>query len=171
MPAAVASGQTPIATISRWQRAKGGWLLTWAFLGPAITLVTFTNFISPQITIDPGINVDPTDPFATRFIVTNRGHYAVYDLQFSCTIRAAGAMHLQSFSNDGLLPVAELDFLGKVTKSCNGRTNDLVGNIELDIGVTYRWPLIGLPATATAHFSGVRGSPGYFLEPNDATFQ
>jgi hypothetical protein len=42
------------------------WKETWAFLGPIVALAGFAYLWMPQISIEPSVNLDPSQPLATQ---------------------------------------------------------------------------------------------------------
>jgi hypothetical protein len=89
--AASAKAHTKPALFARFTRQSGGearamavWKNLWAVVGPLIALVGFYFLLRPQISIEPGANLDPSKPFGTLFLVKNTGHIPIYDVQFTC---------------------------------------------------------------------------------------
>jgi hypothetical protein len=49
-------------------------------------LIGFAFLVMPQLSIEPSINLDPAQPLATQFLITNKGHVSVYDVRFACSL-------------------------------------------------------------------------------------
>ncbi len=66
------------------RKVWGAWKEVWAILGPCIALTGFFFLLKPQVEIDPSVNLDPAEPLATQFLISNKGHVPVYNIQFGC---------------------------------------------------------------------------------------
>lgn len=145
--------------------AWGAWKAFWAFVGPLMASTTFYSFVTPNITIEPSINLDPSQPLATQFLISNRGHFSVFNVRFSCQFngRSIYIGHLVGGAST-LQPVYQLMPSTSVTRSCAIESSDVIIP-DIVVVVFYRWPLIGLESSKTAHFSVRKGAPGFFLVP------
>src|ERR1700757_509233 len=84
--------QEPTPTSSREEKSRTAiapkllrrWQNTWSILGPIVTLISLFFLLKPSVTIEPSVNLDPSQTFATQFLITNRGHVPAYNVQFSC---------------------------------------------------------------------------------------
>lgn len=144
----------------------GTWKAFWAFAGPLMASTTFYSFLAPNIMIEPSVNLNPSQPLATQFVISNRGHLSVLDVRFSCEFRGhnvhGGSLTLDPSSS--LAPVPELKPNASVTRNCAVESSD-VHIPDIIVTVDYKWPLIGLPSSQSSHFSIRKGTPGFFLVP------
>ncbi|VTZ50324.1 hypothetical protein MPC4_220054 [Methylocella tundrae] len=143
------------------------WKEFWAFAGPILTLTSAWFLLSPQISIEPSVNLDPSQPVATQFLITNRGHVPVYDVHFGCGFGGGGAIHIGhlKLSMATMLPVRVLPPGVQVTRNC-AVESDNIQVPDISITATYTWPVIRWQGTQTAHFSLRHGTPGFFLVPD-----
>jgi hypothetical protein len=150
-------------------RAWGAWKAwkeVWAFVGPCIALTSFYFLMQPNVTIDPSVNLDPGQPLATQFQVTNRGHFTVSDVLFTCKLGGAN-LHIGKLPlllGPVPLTVAELAPGEAVTVACAELSHDVEFG-DLQVIARYKWPLSWWQSTIRAHFSLRKGTPGFFLVP------
>jgi hypothetical protein len=120
----------------------------------------------PQLTIEPSVNIDPAQPLATQFVVSNTGHVPVYDLRFACGFGGGkGSTQIGRLVIGGSAPVAVLPPGKGVTRSCALESRDTVIP-SIRVNVAYRWPVIGIGDGQYAMFKITHGSPGFFLVPD-----
>jgi hypothetical protein len=143
------------------------WKEFWAIAGPILTLAGAWFLFSPQISIEPSVNTEPSQPLATQFLITNRGHVTVYDVHFRCGLGGSPAAHIGDLllSSLTITPVSALPPGASVTRSCALESED-IRVPDINITATYRWPIIGWQSSQTAHFSLRHGTPGFFLVPD-----
>src|SRR5580693_7100519 len=67
------------------------WQVCWAVFGPLMTLAAFCLSIKPSVSIEPGVNIDPTQSYSTQVTITNRGYFSIHNLTFGCGIGGGGA--------------------------------------------------------------------------------
>ena len=145
------------------------WQLVWAISGPIVSLTGFAFLLWPQVSIEAGVNLDPEEPLATQFVVTNRGRVTIYNVNFYCgfSIPSATVRHL-FFANAEILVPEPAKSIGpgkSVTRACARKSALIVGG-QPTITVKYHWPLIGIEDEIIGHFRIVHGAPGYFLVPD-----
>jgi hypothetical protein len=142
------------------------WKELWAFIGPLIAVTSFAFLMMPQVSIEPSVNLDPAQPLATQFLITNRGRVPVYNVRFGCSL--SGKMvqvgHM-STSSSTIAPVAVIPAGKSVTKGCALASQDIQAE-DIAISVTYHWPIIRIEATEMGHFAIRHSAPGFFLVPN-----
>lgn len=167
--------QEPAPTLSKEKKSQTAispkllrrWQNTWSILGPIVTLISLFFLLSPSVTIEPSVNLDPSQTLATQFLITNRGHVPIYNVQFSCGY--GFPLSIGNLEGNGWMirPVPELPAGVAVTRACSIASKD-VETSDINISVTYSWPVIGWikKSTETRHFSIRRGSPGFFLVPD-----
>jgi hypothetical protein len=139
------------------------WKEFWALAGPLMALVSIAFLLMPQITIEPSVNLDPQQPLATQFLITNRGKVPVYEVRFSCGIGGPGGTHI-GISSSTSSPILTLAPGESATKACAVESQDIATQM-ITVSATYRWPLIRYESTFAAHFSLKHGTPGFFLVP------
>lgn len=144
------------------------WQVFWSVAGPAISIVGFYFLMSPKITIDPGINLDPEQPLATQFLVKNIGHVPVYDMTFSCGLgRGSNHMYIGRMTLGGgtISPVPVLEPGASDTKACAIYSSGDSDIPNVEITASYRWPIIGHKGSISAFFRIVKGRSGFnFLQ-------
>jgi hypothetical protein len=140
------------------------WQLVWAVLGPILAVTSFVYAMWPQVTITTFPTLDPNDPLGTQFLISNNGRLPVRDLQFGCQV-AAAQMWLQRITTADLQAVAELNPGQQVTRRCSVQAT-FTGNVEVNVVVGYRWPVIDRQEILPVHFSGRKGAQGYVLVPD-----
>jgi hypothetical protein len=111
------------------------------------------------------VNLDPQQPLATQFLITNRGKVPIYDVRFSCGIGRPGGTHMGDLSSSTLSPISQ-----SAIRSCAVESQDIATQV-ITVSVTYRWPLIRYQSTSAAHFSLKHGTPGFFLVPEGPSVQ
>jgi hypothetical protein len=124
--------------------------------------------LSPEVTIEPGVNPDPAKPFATQFTITNRSRMPIYNVTFRCYIDGPVVIGPRGITIDSG-PIAEriasMPPHKAVTRACDIEGTDFTGEPNTGIEVTYNLPLLGTEHTK-GNFSLKHGAPGYFLVPN-----
>ncbi len=159
-PSGAAKKKTPSKKIG-----VGYWDAFWRYAGPAITLFSLFQSLSPVISITSGHNLDSSQTFATRFVVTNTGNVSVNDLSFSCILVGNSIRVGILTSGSELAPIETLPRNGgNASRGCFSRS-DIDGAL-LKVEVHFSsWILLGFPRTASAYFSAKKGVNGYELEP------
>jgi hypothetical protein len=165
-PTAPTPAPGPPAKPGRPTRAKiwQGWKEFWALAGPLMALVSLVFLFTPQITIEPTVNLDPQQPLATQFLITNRGKVPIYDVRFSCRIGGPGGTNMRDLSSSTLSPISTLAPGDSATRACAVESQDIATQV-ITVSATYRWPLIRYQSTSAAQFSLKHGTPGFFLVP------
>jgi hypothetical protein len=151
----------------RWRSSTWmGWKNFWAVCGPVLSVIGTLFLLMPQISIDASVNLDPSQPLATQFIVANRGRVPIHDLSFACGI-GRGPVYIGQLtvSSSTLLPVEVLPAGASVTRGCAVSSANIEGNLIVTVTASFRWPIIGLKDSQTAQFSIRRGAPGFFMVP------
>jgi hypothetical protein len=123
--------------------------------------------LTPVVTIELSVNVDPAHLYSTQILITNRGHVPVYNLTFSCGFGVGGgSLMVNSFSSGDIdvRPVAMLGAGQPVTRACAANA-DIEGNTTLAFEMNYNWPIIGWREKKRATFRVKKGPSGYFLLP------
>jgi hypothetical protein len=145
--------------------AWGTWKAFWAFAGPLMASTTFYSFLAPNISIESSVNLDPSQPLATQFLISNRGHLSVFDVRFSCAFNGR-SVYIGHFvaGNSTLKPVHQLEPKASVTRGCAIESSD-VSIPDVVVTAFYKLPLLGLETSQSAHFSVRKGAPGFFLVP------
>lgn len=144
------------------------WKEFWAYAGPTLSLIGASFLLSPQIEIAPSINLDPAQPLATQFLVSNRGHIPVNRVSFDCCIAIGGGHIGQLFITSRIIePVATLHAGDSATRACAVESADIQTS-RISITVNYDWPIIGKRDSKTAYFSLRKGASSYFLVPDAA---
>ena len=153
---------------TKGQRAWKAWQVFWAFFGPLFSLTAFWFNVTPTVTIEPSVNIDPSKLYATQILITNRGHVPIYDLTFACGIGAGGGATVMNgmLTAPNIRPAARLGAGQAITRSCDVGSLDVQGNTRLWIYVSYTWPLVGWRDTRNVVFDVKKGTPGYFLVPD-----
>src|SRR5271168_1422646 len=128
---------------NKWLRI---WQITSGILGAVVT-VTGLFWLKPQVQIEPSVNLDPSQPLATQFQITNRGNVPVYNVNFSCDIRGATYIGNLTGNMSTLAPVAVLPPGRSVTRACALESAKIDGNTFIEISATYAWPIIGRRST------------------------
>jgi hypothetical protein len=82
------------------------WQIAWGIFGPPVALTGLFFLLRPQVTIEPSVNLDPGQPLATQFLISNRGHVPIYNVRFGWTIGGSGA-HIGHLRPANLMPVAK----------------------------------------------------------------
>jgi hypothetical protein len=155
------------------QRSTGSrlwkiWEVFWAFTGPIIAVIALWFEMRPLVTVEPSVNIEPTNLYATQILITNRGHVPVYGVHFGCGIGAGGGRTVFSgtLRPPDIRPIARLDAGQAITRSCDVGQIDIQGNSRLSFEMSYAWPLIGWLETKRVLFDVKKGAPGYFLVPD-----
>jgi len=154
---------------SKPHRIWRGWKEVWAVLGPIVALTGLFLLLIPQVRIEPSVNLDPSQPLSTQFLVSNVGRIIpVYNVRFGCAFGSPGGNtyigRLETIPRT-LAPVAVLRPGHPVTRACAEKSADIETG-DVAISATYVWPVIGWQSTEMAHFSIRKGAPGFFLVPN-----
>ncbi len=138
-----------------WQ----GWKAFWALAGPLMALVSIIFLLTPQITIEPSVDLDPQQPLATQFLITNRGKVPIYDVRFSCGIGRPGGSNMGDLvvSSSTLSPILTLAPGESATRACAVGSQDIATQV-ITVSARYRWPLIRYESTFAAHFSLKHGT-------------
>jgi hypothetical protein len=166
LPMRVTPADVPKSTTRARMGVWGWWKEVWAFVGPLITLTTFSAFAVPQVSIEPSINLDPAQPLATQFRITNKGHFTVYSVRFSCAL-GGGPVYIGNMVTAPIAPVASLPPGASVTRGCVLESQNIEAP-DVRISATYNWPwpIPFIPKTETAHFAIKHGATGFFLVPD-----
>lgn len=150
-------------TFSEW------WKSFWSVVGAPFATISGILAIlhwSPEITIEPGVNLDPAKEYSTKIMIANRGNVPVYELAFAC---GYGGMPRTVFKNVSseidIRPAAVLSAHSTITRGC-ALHGDIEGNTTMEVSVGYNWPLIGWRRIQRAVFRVEKGAPGYFLLPD-----
>jgi hypothetical protein len=140
----------------------------WACVGLILALTSAWFLLSPKISIGPSVNLDPSQPLATQFLISNNGNVPVYNVYFGCGLGGGGAhSHIGTFqlSASAIAPVPKLPAGASVTRSCALESEDIQVP-DITITATYTWPVIEWQSSQTAHFSLRHGTSGFFLVPD-----
>jgi hypothetical protein len=144
---------------SDWHLSKG-WKEFWAFAGPLLAIVGAWNYWVPNISIAPGVNLDPRQEFQTQFVISNTGHIPIYDVHFSCDLIGNRLAVAELGTGDMLEPIPQL--LGTASRGCFAKS--LVAHGPwLKVTARYRWPLTGKEHSSSGFFSVREGANGVFL--------
>ena len=143
----------------------GNWDQFWRFAGPVITLYFLWQNLYPIVSITSGHNLDSSQTFATRFVVTNTGNVEVSDLSFSCILVGNSANIGILTTGAELTPVKVIPRNGgNASRGCFSRS-DIDGAL-LKVEVHFSsWTLLGFQKTAFQYFSAKKGANGHELEP------
>lgn len=116
----------------------------------------------PTISLSAGLNLDSKQQFQTQFVLTNTGHAAVYDVQFSCSL-IGPALYAKKIVPDLAMPrpVQVIRSGDSVSRGCF--VESLVEGPMLKVDARFRWPVIRLPGKVTAYFSVRSGPAGSFF--------
>jgi hypothetical protein len=166
-PAKAEPTKEPAPQRPQQSRAQGvglWWKEAWAYVGPVFALASAWFLLTPQVSIEAGVNFDPAQPLSTQFLITNRGHVPVYNLSFSCKFGGSSVHigHLE-LRSDTIAPARSLAAGHAITRNCGSSSEDIQAQVEF--AVTYHWPIIRTASTELAHFAIRRGAPGFFLVP------
>lgn len=151
--------------ISRKHRLWRAWQSVWGILGPSIALTGLFFLLKPEIQIAPSVNLDPSEPLSTQFLISNRGHVPVYNMTFSCGLGKRRWVHIGHMRPGNLMSVETLPAGTAVTRSCATESADINTNAVI-ISITYAWPIVGWKSTEESVFTIVHGTPGFFLVPD-----
>jgi hypothetical protein len=119
-----------------------GYLL--ALLGALSAINSFRYDVS----IDPYVSLNPQDPLASRFVLTNEGPYRIHDVEYQCEFPNLNIPNanpdVYQIGVEGVisLPKTELKPRGKITLRCQSPYQMIDGSF-LQIRVSYRpsfWP-------------------------------
>lgn len=62
-------------------------LFVWNAYAALAVFATIWIAVNPRVYVYPSINLDPTNPVFTPFVVRNEGYLAIRDVKFSCAIK------------------------------------------------------------------------------------
>jgi hypothetical protein len=142
------------------------WKEFWAYAGPILTMIGVWFILSPQISVEPSVNLDPSQPLATQFLVCNRGHVPVNHVSFDCAIGVGGG-HIGELDMNSkfIQPIATMHAGLCVPRACAERSAD-IQTPRISIAIHYEWPIIGKRQSETFYFSIRKGVSSYFLVPD-----
>jgi hypothetical protein len=149
----------------------------WRTLGAVALLIGLfvaLMYFRQDISVDPYISYNPSDPFSQQLAITNNGPFSIYEVHYACAIT-----HITTNSPKGdtvrnrfisvMLPiaphVAELRWKQKTSTECDfiRQFKDDLTSINIEISVFYQrrfWP--GELHTAGQKFTATRDSDGKF---------
>jgi hypothetical protein len=122
------------------------------FFGYLLALVGALSAINSfryDVSIDSYASLNPQDPLATRFVLTNEGPYRIHDVEYQCEFPNLNIPNANpDFYNIGMeriadLPKTDLKPRGKTSLRCQSQYQMIDGSF-LQIRVSYRpsfWPL------------------------------
>jgi len=123
-----------------------------AFFGYLLALVGALSAINSfryDVSIDPYASLNPQDPLASRFVLTNEGPYRIHDVEYQCEFPNLNIPNANpDFYQIGVegvagLPKTDLKPRGKTSFRCQSPYQMIDGSF-LQIRVSYRpsfWPL------------------------------
>lgn len=143
-----------------------GWKEFWAFAGPLISVVGLYFLLRPQITVEPSVNLDPSQTLSTQLLIKNVGHVPIYNVRFGFAL-SGGHVYIGRMTVGGptLRPIALLSAGTAVTRGLAAESIDVQAP-DVILNVTYAWPMVGKETTVPFHFSIKRGAAGFFLVPD-----
>ncbi|MEO6780157.1 MAG: hypothetical protein ABI407_03790 [Bradyrhizobium sp.] len=142
-----------------------GWKEFWAFAGPLISVVGLYFWLRPQITVEPSVNLDPSQTLSTQLLIKNVGHVPIYNVRFGFALGGGHVYIGRMTRGDNLKPIALLSAGTAVTRALASESIDVQAP-DVILNVTYVWPIIGKETTVPFHFSIKRGAAGFFLVPD-----
>jgi hypothetical protein len=97
----------------------------WALIGGAAVLVTLSGGLAlfPRISVSSAASLEPHNPFATVFIISNDGYFSIHDATFRCVIlNAEDESHARVIAPQGIQPtnlnIPEIGAGEKSTHAC-----------------------------------------------------
>lgn len=151
---------TPSSTLKKY------WQLIWNIFGPISFLYSIYIYISPDVSIKTGANIDINQQFQTQFIVSNNGNLTINNVKFSCALigNSAYVSSLKIEKRKTLADVKSLSAKETVSRGCFAES--LVGDGPwLKVTINYHWFFSFFSATDVAYFSVRTGASGSFLVP------
>ena len=144
------------------------WHVFWAFVGLIIAVNGLWFTMTPSIAIEPSVNIDPANIYATQTVVINLGRVPVYDVKSDCVIGTGGGQTVLNgiMNRPDIPPIARLDAGEAITRSCDVGSIDIQGNTRIQFEASFAWPIIGGRETKQVIFDVKKGTPGYFLAPD-----
>lgn len=135
-----------------------------SYLSAIISVIILTL---PKITITTSLNPDINNAFGTLFSIKNEGHTPVFEADFSCRINSVGG-------NTTLENVGFINFSRRVTlwpgqvisRRCPLKISGSSVRSEIDVNVDFYIIPGSIQFHRSVHFSGGRGTNGYYLVPD-----
>ncbi len=160
---------------ARWQQLQLFWKLLIGFLALVSTVATlyWSLFEFRQdISVDPYISYDSTDPFNQRFSITNNGPFSIYDVRYACAVTYLEAVPPMLFDSRAVIvmmptanPIPVLHWKEKSSTDCDfvSRLGPNLTTVHIEIEVLYRrWPFPGNIRGLGWKFSAKRDNAGKF---------
>ena len=120
--------------------------LVWNSLGVFLLVlggITAINSLRYDVSIDSYASLNPQDPLASRFVLTNEGPYRIHDVEYNCEFPNLNIPNANPDVNqtgvEGVigLPKTELKPRGKISLRCQSPYQMIDGSF-LQIRVSYR---------------------------------
>ena len=138
----------------------------WLYFAIVITLLQFAYSYKPRLSVEPDILVNPRNPTAVLFRVTNTGPLHVDDVSFECKIQD-GPAQLDTSGNvtlfgsqPSLIGQGEVETLASgqtVTRDCSAGPFQMAiinpAALRIDIIAHFHWPWVFLSGSSHRHFS------------------
>lgn len=154
----------------KWTSAQygGAWKEFWAYVGPIISLIGCYFLLAPQISVEPTVNLDPSQSLSTQLLIKNTGHVPIYNIRLAADLGGAkGPVYMGHLKPSRAMfqPIEVLAAGASVTRAIAAESFNVQAP-DIIFKVIYDWPIIGKEATSQFHFSIKRGAAGFFLVPD-----
>lgn len=135
---------------ARWHHLRLFWKFLIGFLALASTLATLYWGLfefRQDISVDPYISYDSSDPFNQRFSITNNGPFSIYNVRYACAVTYLEAVPSIGFDSRAVIvmmptanPVPVLHWKEKSSTDCDfiARLGPNLTTVHIEIEVLYR---------------------------------
>jgi hypothetical protein len=159
------------------QRANPILKVALAFVGLLATVLTVVYGVlaaRQEITVDPSVSYDQSDPFNQRFQITNNGPLSTYDVHYVCSVTSIQINDTHYSALNSLITVmipleyykSELRWKEKVSGNCDflAGFGSALESVNMEITVFYkRWLWPYELHVSGWKFSGKRDTTGKFI--------